>query len=281
MVFILLFPWLMRQAISFKLRNTTYRNIPFKFHGKVRSFYGLGLIYIAIFALIPIAIAVTAKYNKELAGIAAIAAYFLIMFIFMPMIYRRYKALVINNSSYADGYFKFTASNRKTIFMFIKLGLLLFIVLVILGVSAAVLSKMAMGAFGSAKMNFTGNAELARIGAAAGGMIIYLLFMGLFKGIVDGYLSNFIRNHLQFEEARFKGTIKSLKLGFISATNMLILVLTLGLAYPWTKFRYLKYKIENTHFACSNYDKFTSAKSDEVTAIGEEAMDFFDIDIGF
>ncbi|HHS93354.1 MAG TPA: DUF898 family protein, partial [Campylobacterales bacterium] len=35
----LVMPWLLRQAVCFKLRNTSYRNIPFRYEGKVSDFY--------------------------------------------------------------------------------------------------------------------------------------------------------------------------------------------------------------------------------------------------
>jgi len=32
-------PWLVRQAVSFKLRNTSYRHVPFKYKGDISEFY--------------------------------------------------------------------------------------------------------------------------------------------------------------------------------------------------------------------------------------------------
>ena len=56
--------------------------------------------------------------------------------------------------------------------------------------------------------------------------------------------------------------------------------MSLGLLYPWTKIRTLKYKLENLYTTVD--DEFiTEAESamDE-TSIGEEVDDFFDLDIG-
>jgi uncharacterized membrane protein YjgN (DUF898 family) len=108
-----------------------------------------------------------------------------------------------------------------------------------------------------------------------------MLFLSFIKGVVDGSISNLIRNSVTLGTAKFKGEIDSIKLGFISLTNILILIFSLGLLYPYAKIRYLKEKIENTYFACENFDKFVSNNINKDSGVlGEETVDFFDIDIG-
>ena len=279
LIFILLLPWLIRQAINFKLKSASYRNIPFKFHAKVRSFYGLTILGLFYVLSIPIVLVFTAKFFPPLAPVIGVIGYILLFVVIIPVLYKRYKALVINNASYGNAKFNFNAQKRDVIKVFIKMGFLTFVVSLIFGAIALAVTGMGATLANYLPSNIK-HSPYFGIVASIVGMVLYLFFAGLYKGISDGYLSNFTRNHSQLEDAKFKGKINPLKLGWISATNALILIVSLGLLYPWTKFRYLKYKIENTYFACSDYDKFVSSGYETTNAIGEETMDFFDIDIG-
>jgi len=279
-LFLLLLPWLIRQAISFRLKSASYRNIPFKFHAKVRSFYLLSVIIIVAIIALPILIVFISKMSPELAVIVAIIGYILLFSVIIPILYRRYKALVVNHSSYANAEFSFKATRKDAVKMFIKMGLLTFAVSLIFGAITIAITGMGGTILSYIPTSITHHPMFKYL-ITIFGMILYLFFTGLYKGISDGYLSNFARNHTSLENAKFKGEINPTALGLISATNAILLVFSLGLLYPYTKLRYLRYKIEHTYFTCDNYDKFISQGYENTNPIGEEAMDFFDIDIGF
>ena len=279
--FLLILPWLIRQGINFKLKSASYRNIPFKFHAKARNFYAFALVSLLIIAILPIAVVILHKTFPPLAPVVAGVGNLLLFFIIFPLMYRRFKSLVIDNSSYGNARFKFSAKKRNAVGVFFSIFGLTFVVGIVIGIivggAGYVLEHYLHINIDFKQIPRTGPIAIA---LSIGGSILYLALMGLYKGIIDGYLSNFTRNHTYLDEYKFKGEISPLKLGFISATNVILLVLSLGLLYPWTKLRYLRYKIENTYFNCDDYDRFTSSGYDDYNAIGEETMDFFDIDIG-
>ena len=278
-VFLLLLPWLIRQAISFRLKSASYRNIPFKFHAKARSFYLLSVIGIVTIIALPTLIVLASKMSPEIAGIIGFVGYILLFVVIIPILYRRYKALVVNHSSYANAKFYFTATKKDAVKVFVKMGFLTFVVSLIFGAITLAITGMGSTLLTYIPTSITHH-PMFKYAVTLFSMILYLFFTGLYKGISDGYLSNFVRNHTNLEGAKFKGEIDPTTLGIISATNALMLIFSLGLLYPYTKLRYLKYKIEHTYFACDNYDKFISQGYEKTNPIGEEAMDFFDIDIG-
>ena len=110
--------------------------------------------------------------------------------------------------------------------------------------------------------------------------IIYISIIEWYRGFSDGYFSNFVRNFTKLEQASLKGEIKPFKLGVIAATNILAIIFSLGLLYPWAKIRYLRYKLEHTSLACHDYEQFKSTGYEQGSTVGEEMTDFFDIDIG-
>jgi len=71
--FLLLLPWLIRQAISFKLKSASYRNIPFKFHAKVRSFYWLVIVGFFTIISLPLTIAILSKISPIIGGTVVLA----------------------------------------------------------------------------------------------------------------------------------------------------------------------------------------------------------------
>ena len=97
-------PWLMRQAVSFKLRNTSYRNIPFKYTGKTSEFYLFFLIHT------PLNIVT--------------------LFLAFPYSYAKFKKLVIDKSEYGQGRFNFegTAGEVYSIYILIFIWSILFMI---------------------------------------------------------------------------------------------------------------------------------------------------------
>ncbi len=64
-------------------------------------------------------------------------------------------------------------------------------------------------------------------------------------------------------------------------TNIFAIILSLGLLTPWAKVRLVRYKCENFAICATDVSNFIAVKQKDQTALGEEAEEFFDIDIGF
>lgn len=290
----LLMPWFVRQAVSFKFRNTSYRNIPFKYRGKTSDFY----LFFIFHGLLNI----------------------FTLFLAFPYSYAKFKKLIISNGEYGQVKFNFRGTTGEaysvhilvfvwsTIF-FISIAFLFFILIgfgeMLGGDNIYVLNETAQMAPVMTEMNSTitvidnnmsypidtnstyyeGEYDEEALGAI--GMIailsmaiIYLPIAFWQKGFSDGYFSNFVRNYSYLENSPLKGTLRPFKLAMISASNVIMIILSLGFLYPWAKIRYLRYKLENTHFKCSNYEQFESLGYEQGSTVGEEMVDFFDIDVG-
>jgi len=284
-IFLIILPWLIRQAIRFRLKSASYRNIRFRYFGELKSFYKF-FILSAIILVAPYFVLIWAVIyfdNDTMAmtyGLLIVIYMILAFFVIYPIIYKKYQELIINNSFFGIDKFEFNASNKSIMWIFFKVFLWFIVAFFLIGIGVSVIKFFAFLPSSHSIPILRDYPYLIKYFFMGMTTLIYIMILGFMKGISDGYISNFVRNHTTLEEAKLKGTIKPAKLGWISFTNILLLLLSLGLLYPWTKIRYLKHKIENTHFACDNYDKFVADATDDVTTYGEEAMDFFDIDIG-
>ena len=64
-------------------------------------------------------------------------------------------------------------------------------------------------------------------------------------------------------------------------TNSLGIALTLGLFFPWARVRTIQYKLQHlTLLAGGSLEGFIAEEKEQVSAIGDEVGDFFDMDFG-
>lgn len=66
----------------------------------------------------------------------------------------------------------------------------------------------------------------------------------------------------------------------VVAVNTILLILTLGLYYPWASVRMRRYIISHLSVLATDLDGFTADESDHTTALGEEIGEAFDLGIG-
>jgi len=260
LVALLAMPWLVRQAVSFKLRNTSYRNVPFRYEGKVSSFYKFFLLHL-----------------------------FLNIFTFMlifPYSYVKFKELIVDNAHYGDGDFNFVGRARRVYAIYLKVFLWSLLFVFTVAFVFGILGSIVNAVFGESLSDFfltikeSVDPDILRILVALGAFVLYIPFVFWNKGFSDGYFSNFVRDNTTLNNAPLKGEMKPFALGMIAATNALAILFSLGLLYPWAQIRYLKYKLEHTAFACKDYEQFESHGYVTGSTVGEEMVDFFDIDIG-
>ena len=260
-------PWLIRQAVSFKLRNTSYRHVPFRYVGKTRDFYAFFLLHglINIFTL----------------------------FLAFPFSYVRFKELVLHNSHYGQGEFNFKGKVQSVYEIYFSIIGWIVLIAIAISIVVALVSGIALESSGLGieeifSSNMVEGADVSAddavpLATGIASLFIVLIYLPLIfgqKGLSDAYFSNYVRNHTTLEEAPFKGEINPFKLAWISISNVFMIIISLGLLYPWTQIRYLKYKLENTSFACQDYEQFESYGYEHGSTVGEEMVDFFDIDIG-
>jgi uncharacterized membrane protein YjgN (DUF898 family) len=80
---------------------------------------------------------------------------------------------------------------------------------------------------------------------------------------------------------RFEAELKIGEYIILVLTNSLATALTLGVFHPWAKIRTQRYKLEHiTLIASGDIEGFVAGERKQVSAIGDEIGDFFDMDFG-
>lgn len=241
---IFLFPWLVVKALNFRARNSSYRNIRFGFRGT----YGEAMRVFILQRLITM-LTLGFGYPSER--------------------YRRTK-YVFNNGVYGKSPFRLTLGDSggfysvylwQTIGVAFLLGLAVTVIVAIGNVLLPNAVLQMFGQFISLLMYLTMIAFLR----AAGTNLIWS------NVVLDGNPS------IVF----FKSTLSATRMIWIYLSNAIAIVFSLGLLIPWASIRLVRYRISNFSVSSSGeLDTFIASEQEEVEAVGEETIDFFDFDIG-
>ena len=114
-----------------------------------------------------------------------------------------------------------------------------------------------------------------------------LIYLGLI--ILGTALSIYLyvrQNNYCFENTavgpvRFQSKLSFLSLFWIRFSNILAIILTAGLFSPWARVRRHRYIVRKISVLSTvDLDVFSAVQEDEVSALGDVAADFFDLDIG-
>lgn len=238
------FPWLMLQSLKFKLRMTAYRNVRFGFHGT----YG-GVFY--HFILLPVLSVFT-------------------LYLALPYALKEMDAYVYNNISFGGK----KASAELTAGTYYRSALMVIGVAFLAGIAVAILAGVAAVSAG------LGDGMPAKIATFLVGVALYLVIGVLTHAIWKCSVRNYIFNQLQIEQlARFESTMTVASYSVVVATNIIAVVCTLGMAYPWALIRLQKYSCDHTQVLLSDeIEQITDPSRQGSSAFAEEASDLYDVD---
>jgi len=139
----------------------------------------------------------------------------------------------------------------------------------------------AFAGFGIHRGNAMGMRE-----AVGGSVFLAVIGVYLAAAAVAPYIAvkmtNLVLNRSNLSDHGFVSTIPAAGYVFITISNWVLTLITLGLYRPFAVVRLYEYRI--AHIAmlpAGTLDDFVSAQEGEVRVLGEEAADLLDIDLGF
>lgn len=122
----------------------------------------------------------------------------------------------------------------------------------------------------------TGHAGLIALAVSIGVVLSVSLAAPFFRA----RLQNVVWNHTALAPHRFRSDVGTGRLFYIMLTNMILIALTLGLFMPFARVRTARYCVESmTLMAAGPLDHFIAGEVDQVGALGDAAVDWYDIDI--
>jgi uncharacterized membrane protein YjgN (DUF898 family) len=266
-------PWVLLRARRFQLRNTSWRNVRFDFGGR----YGPALgAYMGWFLILGGAFAAVYLVKPNPRFIFLI---FLGVTLLYPFFVHKRVEYTLDNSFYGRQAFGFfTRAGRFYLFCIATavLSLVAYFFFFYL------LSKLPAFTDFEVGEQLEGIDLLIRLGPKGW---LLLLVAGIVAFAIAGFYKSQLINAsiggvvIGANNLHSKVTVSGLV--WINVTNLLGLVFTLGIFYPWAKVRLARYQLEHTYIESDGrISEFLTEAHPDSNALGEEAGDFFDVDLG-
>ncbi|MES2017178.1 MAG: YjgN family protein [Pseudomonadota bacterium] len=270
-----LVPWLLARSFRFKMVNSSYRGLRFRFDGSAIDAYKM----LSVFPLLA-AFAVFFAWNVAISDTARIGmgtivlgiALFVLIVCTVPLGHYLLKRFQHNNAYFGQTPVFFDAPLADFFRIYARaLGFLM-------------LGTVSAGIFGV----LTGRLFEYVQGTMFG------WFFTLLYGVLSAYafylfvtpflqsrIQNLVWNHTELAGHRFASDVKARQLLWIHSSNLLLVTLTLGLYKPFAQIRVMKYRVEClTLVPDGNLEEFMCDHAgNNASALAQETGDLFDIEI--
>jgi len=244
---LLVMPWVIVQSRRFHMHMSSWRNIRFRFAG---SYGGAVAAYVGW-------------------GVLAVVTLYLLA----PLwIYKRVKFL-LSNTGFGTQAFEFrTGVHRYFGFYYLTMGLA---VLAVFGLAL-------LAGAGAASLGDAAPPSATAIGVMAVLLVIGVIGLPLALGAFwERSFTNAAYDGLGIGPHRLACRIRTGRLLWLFVTNVLGVLLTLGLFYPWALIRRIRYQLECMSLETEgSLDASVAAAAPQTSATGEAVGEFFEVDFG-
>ena len=278
----LIAPWLIMRSIAFNLVNTVHRGLRFHLESDLATAYRIYLppaLFIAV--MVSVSSLITPEFSDNIRLIAAASIVATVLyFALYPWFMKRAVQYSVDHAHYGDAAFLYGAGTGR----FYKYYGANFLVLV--GCYA-----LLMGAFYLIISAGVSPDDAQALAAASPGWVsIAGAALTLVSIASTAFIAAWIKArslNLHYDNIsapghfRVQSHVKPSALGVIYLKNTALLILTLGIAYPWNKVRTARYVAACIHVATSvSLDNFAATATRQLDATGDEISEVFDLGIG-
>ena len=250
-IFLVTLPFLIYKSLRFNLHHTLFRNIRFRFLGSLKDSY---IINLGFLLLLPFTIGIILPYTE----------------------YRR-KRYYFGNIAYGSGLSEYRGKPGRFYGYYLAAGVILAVFMFIFSM---LMATMVIDWRGLKSGGAAVNANKMMVIIFGMYAIFFILFY-VTKTFLFVKLTNYSFEHTGFGNVTVTSTLRFWRLFFITITNMLAVVFSAGLLYPWTKVRYARYCFDRISVtAPDGLNAFTAAQEPEDSAVGDAAAEFFDFELG-
>ena len=275
LLLVALVPWLLARSFRFKMVNSSYRGLRFRFAGSAVDAYKMLSIF-------PILAAFTVFYGWNLAisdgsriGMGSVVLGLALVVLIMgtvPLGHYLLKRFQHNNAYFGQTPVFFDAKPAEFFKIYARaIGFLL------LGsISAAIFGLLTHGLFKFFESTVFGWFFTLLYGALSA--YAFYLFVTPF---LQSRIQNLVWQHTELAGHRFVSTASARRLLWIHSSNLIYVTLTLGLYKPFAQMRLMKYRVESLSLIPDgSLEEFMCDHAgDNSGALGQETGDLFDIEI--
>ena len=248
--FYIVFPFLIYKSLRFFAHNSAYRNIRFRFAGTAGNSYRTYLLYPF---LIPFTLGLIYPYWAF-----------------------QKKKYFFDNMGYGTSSNSFAGRSGPFYKVYLIAILIAFVFFFIFA--------MGIGVFVQPFAQSFGKESMGKMMVVFFMLVLYPLMLiaaTFFQQYIYAWTTNYSWGHSKLGRVRFESTLRAGKLVWIRITNILAIIVSLGLLAPWARVRRTRYVLDNlTVITEQSLNDFAAAVEPEEKAYGDAATDFFDLEIG-
>ena len=269
-------PWLLARAFHFKMANSSYRGIHFRFDGTVVQAYRLLILFPVVLGFTILFVwSLLATYSPArypeiflIAGTVLVIAFGLTV----PFAHYFLKRYQHGHADFGQTPFHFHAGAADFFKIYGKAVGLFFLG----SIPATVFGFVTAGAYA-----FLLHTAFGWLFALLYGVLSAYAFYLFVRPYLESRIQNLVWNRTELGEHRFESHASARKLLWLHASNLMLITLTFGLYKPFATVRLVKYRVESVQFhPVGGLDGFHAPRgTDDAGAVGQEAGDLFDIDI--
>lgn len=259
-------PWILRSAIRFRLRNTSYRGLRFNFDGNLSGAYAVYLP-VAIIFLTPALIAVIV--NNDWVIISSSALYLL-----WPWLQARMKRYQHGNFSYGQKQSDSALDSFELIWPYLSSAGAVFLISVLAGI------LLASSTSGN---TLTGSYNLFQLFILLGVPILTgLMVYSLLGPFLQAQVWNETWSSTRLDDIQFVSQLPTWAYTKLQIANTILTLLSLGLYRPFAVVRAYQFRLAHIHLQAMPEDLETNAQQVNAEgAAGEGAVEFVGFDLSW
>ena len=160
---------------------------------------------------------------------------------------------------------------------------MIFFIMIGVGIAAAVVAGIVGFALAALAGGFSEDMTPegpASVIAIAGVFVTYMVvYIALFAAFQALYF-RVVYSNIEFDQNLLRTSVTLGGWFWIVLTNSVLLLITLGIYYPWASVRMTRYIQDNLWVEAEDLDSFVAHEADSASAVGEEIGEAFDLGIG-
>lgn len=299
-ILFLAIPWIIWRSRIFRMKMSSFSNVRFGFTGSLKdayiNFLGLPILLLLVYGLI-IGLVVMATKILGPGTVAGIFSGIIILLGIVALIYmyayikKKNSDYLINGSKYGSGQFTTNLETHEFFKIIFKAILLSIIGLVLTGLLVYVLVggqklaefMMTMQMMSQSRRAIPMMSSPFAMYYVIGGFYLFFILgtIALMSYLTARYREYILANTLLDNKISFVSTLKARSLTWVSLTNLLVIIISMGLAYPWAQVRMMRLLATQTRADTSvGFEEYVSEKQQEQSSLGEQIGDAFDVDVG-
>lgn len=279
-IFAIVFPALLRASMQFRLANTSWRGLRFRFAGSLDGAYRAMLpLFVPTLLFALMGLGIDDKLHPPSWYFKCFGLIMLLAVVLTPLVWWNFKRYQHDHYGLGQWQTRLTMGPGGLYGLMFKIFGVSLLSSFVVGILVAIVGG-AIG-FGLGKETWAHNRVMATVLLTIGILVFYLFALLIPAPYAISRAQNLIWSNTRCDEVRFDSRLRFGPLAGLTIKNWLLMVVTLGLYFPFASVAFYRMRIESvTPQLTGDIDRLQAQAAAAGDASGDAAGDFFGIDIG-